>query len=509
MSPPSKLERVSKRKIQKRRHEKMHNRTTNNTHKGGATEPITINQADFSLSLSNHVISTCAKHSNLVISSLAIRVLLGLVASGSNGDVSLRVEAKNPGGTREQRINPQSDGRFLVTGKADNLRPLEPSYLAAVDDQIVLSMVAAGSNDPTRNQILGFLKSNSIQELNSLYSQLVTHVFTDGQQVGGPRLSMANGVWVDRSLTLKPHFREIVHNAYVAASSHVDFQTKANEVREEVNAWAERETKGLIKNIVPFGSVDALTRLIFTNAVYFKGIWDNKFDTSMTRHREFFLLNGSSIDVPFMTGSNKQYISEFDGFKVLRMPYKQGKDYTRKFSMYFFLPEAKDGLTDLLDKFASESRFIENHIPQSLVKVGDFRIPKFKIGFDIEASKILKGLGVGLPFSMGGCWVLNTNTQVYVSRTSSKRSHGDGGLDYRWEAFCVAGIFQKAFIEVNEHGTEAAAATATRMGYRCAMTTVEEKRVDFVADHPFLFVVREDISGVVIFIGQLLTPPRR
>ncbi|KAL8051397.1 hypothetical protein ABFX02_06G145300 [Erythranthe guttata] len=351
-------------------------------------------------------------------------------------------------------------------------------------------MVAAGSNDPTRNQIMGFLKSNSIQELNSLYSHLVTHVFTDGQQLGGPRLSMANGVWVDRCLTLKPAFREIVRNAYVAASSHVDFQTKANEVREEVNTWAEKETKGLIKNILPFGSVDALTRLIFTNAVYFKGIWDNKFDTSMTRHREFFLLNGSSIKVPFMTGLNKQYISEFDGFKVLRMPYKQGKDYTRKFSMYFFLPEAKDGLTDLLDKFASESRFIENHIPQSLVKVGDFRIPKFKIGFDIEASKILKGLGVGLPFRIGGL------TEMVDSTIGAK-------------LLCVAGIFQKAFIEVNEHGTEAAAATATRMGYRCAMTTVEEKRVDFVADHPFLFVVREDISGVVIFIGQLLNPPCR
>ncbi|KAL8051400.1 hypothetical protein ABFX02_06G145600 [Erythranthe guttata] len=307
--------------------------------------------------------------------------------------------------------------------------------------QIVLSMVAAGSNDPTRNQILRFLK-------------------------------------------------EIVRNAYVAASSHVDFQTKANEVREEVNTWAEKETKGLIKNILPFGSVDALTRLIFTNAVYFKGIWDNKFDTSMTRHREFFLLNGSSIEVPYMTGSNKQYISEFDGFKVLRMPYKQGKDYTRKFSMYFFLPDAKDGLMDLLDKFASESRFIENHIPQSLVKVGDFRIPKFKIGFDIEASKILKGLGVGLPFRMGSL------TEMVDSTIGGK-------------LLCVAGIFQKAFIEVNEHGTEAAAATATatRMGYRCAMTTVEEKRVDFVADRPFLFIVREDISGVVVFIGQLLNPP--
>ncbi|KAL9172453.1 hypothetical protein ABFS82_03G048100 [Erythranthe guttata] len=260
----------------------------------------TLNHSDVSLSLASHVIAAHGKDTNVVLSPLSINVLLGLVASGSNG--------------------------------------------------------------PARNQILGYLKSKSIKEVNSVSSLIMSHVFADGARLGGPRLSIANGVWIDQSLRLKPVFEEIVENSYKAAADHVDFQTKADEVRKEVNAWAEKQTKGLIKEVLPRGSVDSLTRLIFANAVYFKGDWLDKFDASKTKDRKFFLLDGSSIKVPFMTSGDRQYISEFDGFKVLRLPYKRGDDYTRRFSMYFFLPDAKDGLPDLLEKVGSESRFIENHI---------------------------------------------------------------------------------------------------------------------------------------------------
>ncbi|KAK4490357.1 hypothetical protein RD792_001033 [Penstemon davidsonii] len=349
-----------------------------------------------------------------------------------------------------QTIHPQPNRRFLnfsETGDLHRSQRQQPRILAAVDPRyfgLDCSRVKSGP-------------------------------------LGGPRLSFANGVWVDESLTFKPAFKEIVDNAYKAVSYHViDFQSKAEEVRQEVNTWADRETNGLISDILPPNSVDASTRLIFANAVYFKGTWKEKFDASKTKEDEFFLLNGTSIQVPFMTSEEEQYIRQFDGFKVLKLPYKQGED-KRKFSMYFYLPDAKDGLPSLIEKVSSESGFIEHHLPHRQVEVGDFRIPKFKIDFEFEASQVLKGLGLVLPFCDDGL------TEMV-----------DSAADERY----VSKILHKSFIEVNEQGTEAAAVSAvTLLG--CSMFG---DILDFVANHPFLFVVREDLTGVVFFIGQLLKP---
>ncbi|CAI9763670.1 unnamed protein product [Fraxinus pennsylvanica] len=394
------------------RNSESHNSIPSETH--GSTMDIResiSNQTDVSLFLAKHLVSTKAKDANLVFSPVSTHVVLGLIAAGSKG--------------------------------------------------------------PTLDQLLSFLKSTGTEELNSLSSQVVTLVLADGGSLGGPRLSFANGVWIDQSLNLKPTFKEIVDNAYKAAARNVDFQTKAVEATKEVNLWAEKETSGLIKEILPSGSVDGSTRLIFANAVYFKGAWNEKFDASKTKEDEFFLLNGSSVQVPFMTSKQKQYIRAFDGFRVLGLPYKQGED-RRKFSMYFFLPDAKDGLPALVEKFGSESGFLEHHVPYQQVKVGAFHIPKFKISFGFEASEVLKGLGVMLPFSGDGLAEM-------VDSPLGKNLY-------------VSSIFQKSFIEVNEEGTEAAAATAGVINLR---SMAMEDKLDFVADHPFLFVVREDMTGVM------------
>ncbi|KAE9458518.1 hypothetical protein C3L33_09566, partial [Rhododendron williamsianum] len=347
---------------------------------------------------------------------------------------------------------------------------------------VVLGLIAAGSKGPTQSQVLSVLNSRSTDDLNSLTSQLVSLVFADGGPTGGPKLSFANGVWLDQSLSLKPSFKLVVDTVYKAALNHVDFQTKAVEVTNEVNQWAEKETNGLIKEVLPSDSVDDSTRLVFANALYFKGAWTEKFDASKTEDQEFHLLNGSSVQAPFMTSKKKQLVSAFDGFKVLRLPYKQGED-KRRFSMYFFLPDAKDGLSALMEKVSSESGFLDRHLPYQREIVGEFWIPKFKFSFGFEASKVMKGLGLVLPFS-GGEGLIEM-------------------VDSPSVGLYISSIFHKACIEVNEEGTEAAAASACVMTWDCY---VEPQVVDFVADHPFLFVIREDMTGVVLFIGQVLNP---
>ncbi|KAK2440428.1 hypothetical protein P8452_19529 [Trifolium repens] len=346
--------------------------------------------------------------------------------------------------------------------------------------QVVLSLIAAGSDGLTKQQLLNFLRSNSTDDLSAFASHLVSTLLNDAAHAGGPRLSFVNGAWVEQSLSVKPLFKQIVTVDYKAALASVDFLNKADEVAKEVNLWVEKKTNDLIKEILPPTSVDSATCLVFANALYFKGSWNQKFDVSKTKDYDFHLLNGSTVKVPFMISKEMQFIKDFGDFKVLRLPYKKGND-KRQFSMYFFLPKAKDGLEALIEMVTSKSellcnKFALNYLEE--VRVGDFRIPKFDISFGLETSDMMKELGVVLPFSPGGLTkIVDDGHDIYVSN-----------------------IFHKSFIKVDEEGTEAAAASAVCFT-RCIPPTL-----DFVADHPFLFLIREDWSGAIVFVGQVLNP---
>ncbi|OWM79556.1 hypothetical protein CDL15_Pgr022968 [Punica granatum] len=366
---------------------------------------------------------------------------------------------------------------------------------------VVLSMIAAGSTagSGTRSELLSFLKSPSLGRLNSFASKVGSVVFSDGSPAGGPKLSFVNGLWLN--VPLKPSFKQVVDTSYGAATHLVnfrtkvvasaygvatpldDFRTKAAEVTHQVNSWAEKETSGLIQDLLPPGAVTFLTRLIFANALYFKGAWNEKFDLSSTEDAEFHLLNGSRVQVPFMTSKKRQAVRAFDGFKVLELPYKQGSGDQRRFSMYLYLPDAEDGLPALVEKLCSEPGFLDRHLPQWKVAVGDFRIPSFKISHKFEGRSVLPKLGVIQLFGAGGL-------------TGMVNPPMDQGLR-------VSEIFHESFIEVNEEGSKAAAATAAVIGVRGSLPV---SRVDFVADHPFMFLIRENMTRTVLFVGQVLDP---
>uniref|UniRef100_A0A162B0C0 Serpin domain-containing protein n=3 Tax=Daucus carota subsp. sativus TaxID=79200 RepID=A0A162B0C0_DAUCS len=357
--------------------------------------------------------------------------------------------------------------------------------LSPLSLQLVLGLVAAGSESESLKQLLSFLKAESTEELNSLASHLANHVFTGGSPPGELTLSLANGVWIDKSLSFQPFFSKVVDDVYKAGSDVVDFKNKASEAAEKVNLWIEKKTYGLIKDTISPDLFDDETRIVFANAIYFKGFWANKFDMLSTRNDDFYLLDDSSVHVPFMTSTTKYYcISAFDGFKVLELPYKRETDM-RDISMYFFLPDAKDGLSTLVDKLASESGFLERHIPSEMERVGQLRIPKFKISFEFEASKALKELGVCAPFIRGRRDFDRMVNSVYD------------------ELLYVSGVFQESYIEVNESGTEACAYSRIPM---CGGGPLPVTKIDFIADHPFLFLIRENKTGVVLFIGQVLNP---
>ncbi|CAJ2650979.1 serpin-ZX-like [Trifolium pratense] len=339
---------------------------------------------------------------------------------------------------------------------------------------VVLSVMAAGSEGYALDELLTFLQFDSIHNLMSFFSQLVSPaLFSDD------RMCFINGMWADESLPLSHSFKQLVATHYNTTLASVDFKTKGDQVCHEVNLWVEKETNGLITKLLHPSMVSKLpTGLVFANAMCFKGVWKHKFMDTAFQH-SFHLFNGTKVIAPFMDSKQREhFIGIFDGFKVLRLSYRQGRDKTRRFSMYIFLPDAKDGLLALIEKLASESDFLKDKFPRRKVEVRQFTIPKFKISFSFEASNVLHELGMSSPFFL---------TKVVEGMNPP---------------LGVESINHNAFVEVNEKGTIASANTVmvALRGSRRATPT------DFVADHPFLFLIREDFSGTILFIGQVLNP---
>ncbi|KAL1212382.1 putative non-inhibitory serpin-Z5 [Cardamine amara subsp. amara] len=369
----------------------------------------------------------------------------------------------------KEAMKKQNDVSLFLAEKVISAGAKNSNFVfSPVSINAVLTMDAATSGDKTfKSSILSFLRSSSTDELNAVFRKIASVVLVDGSESGGPKIAVANGVWIEQSLSVNPSSKDLIVNFFKAEFAQVDFISKAEEVRREVNSWASRHTNDLIKDLLPPGSVTDLTTTIYGNALYFKGAWENEFKKSLTKHEPFYLLNGKSVSVPFMSSYERQYVRAYDGFKVLRLPYRQGRDDTnRNFSMYFYLPDKKGELNNLLGRMTSTSGFLDSHIPRDEVRVGEFRIPKLKVEFGFETSSVFN----------------------------------DFGFD--------VSLYHKALVEIDEEGTEAAAVTFLCRRGGGASLRRRPPPIDFVADHPFVFLIREDQTGTVLFAGQIFDPSK-
>ncbi|KAK1669706.1 hypothetical protein QYE76_057865 [Lolium multiflorum] len=387
--------------------------------------------------------------------------------------------------------------------RADACRPGAGASNLAISPLSIhaaLVLLGAGARGATLDEIVAVLGPAGGHAHALLASRVALRVLADADgENGGPKVRFANGVWVDDAAArLKADYTAVVAEHYCAQARMASFSTMPDVSRHSINQWFSAATAGVIKDFLPSGSVSAATRCILANALYFKGVWDTKFDAQLTEPRTFHLPANREVLVPFMSSRLSQYIACCPDWKVLKLPYACGghdESRRRQFAMYIYLPNQQNGLQSMVQKLAASPELLKQVDMDLLTKVlvGDFRVPKFTISYKAEATGLLQGLGLHLPFD-------------HQAADFSEMLEPTNTADHR--GFVVSNVYHQSFVEVNEEGTEAAAATMFGCyGSGCSsVVRPPVPVVDFVADHPFMYLIKEELTGVVVFAGQVVNP---
>ncbi|MFO7903947.1 MAG: serpin family protein [Pirellulaceae bacterium] len=336
-----------------------------------------------------------------------------------------------------------------------------------------LAMTYAGAEGETEQEMAETLNFDLPEDqVHSAFASLMS-------LLGAPpdesyELRVANRLWGQEDYGFLPAYLETTRENYGAELAQVDFVNKTGQVRKEINAWIEEQTNNKIKDLLPPGSVDRLTRLVLTNAVYFKGKWEHEFDKEATRDAPFTVSPDEQVEVPLMFQKRKFKYGETAELQLLEMGY-QGQDL----SMLLLLPKKVDDLAAIEEKLSGEN--LEKWSAGMRKKEVRTYIPRFELTEEFQLNSMLSALGMPSAFEPGRA--------------------DFSGMNGKKDLYITAAL-HKAFVDVNEEGTEAAGATGIVMG----ITSMPTEPTVFRADHPFIFLIRHDPTGSILFMGRVTNP---
>jgi serpin B len=332
---------------------------------------------------------------------------------------------------------------------------------------LALAMTYAGARGETEEQMAHALRF-------TLPGERLHPAFNALDQELALRLNIANVIWGQESYAFLDTFLDTLAANYGAGLRVLDFAHAPEQSRVIINEWISQQTEGKIENLIPQGTLDPLTRLVLTNAVYFNAAWEYPFQERVTKDSPFTLLDGGQVVVPMMHQTESLGYAEGEGYQAVELPYDGGD-----MSMVIILPEG-----DRFDEFEStldgdRVREIVRDLSYGQV---DLTMPTFVFDSHFGLSQALEELGMPAAFS--------SRAADFSGMTGSK------------DLF-ISDVFHKAFISVDEQGTEAAAATAVEMEVGSEMPA-DLTVVDI--DHPFIFLIRDIETGTILFVGRVLNP---
>lgn len=343
-------------------------------------------------------------------------------------------------------------------------------FFSPLSVQYALAMTLNGSDQETYEAIREVLKNQTLneQEINESYQSLTKFLLRIDKTV---LLKIANSIWYRKDLTVKEAFKQAIQIHYDAGISGLDFSDPG--ARDEINGWVSNKTEGLIGDLID--QIPAGVVMYLINAIYYKADWKYQFDESLTQDGPFFLDDGSQIQTELMTVEDAQVgYYRNDNLRLVDIPYGNGQ-----FSMTILLPSSNRTLKDLYDSF-NENAF-KNWVSQLQNAKSTLIMPKFRIEYKTLLNDALSSMGMGIAFTGQADFsrLFEEPLDLYISR-----------------------VIHQAVIEVNEEGSEAAAATAVEI----METSLPPEPQIITINQPFIFMIREKFSGTILFAGKLMDP---
>ena len=347
-------------------------------------------------------------------------------------------------------------------------------FLSPFSVSTAFGMTYAGAASQTAEEMANVFHFPLPQErLHPTFGALVRSL-DRGIGFGGYELRVANRTWGQQGFPFRDEFVRITREDYGAEMQQADFAQSAESARLNINAWVAERTNDRIRDLFPQGTIDSYTRLVLANAIYFKGLWATQFDRAKTQDALFYLSATNAVPVPTMKREGKARIASVSGATMLELAYKGGD-----LSMLIVLPHRFDGLPELEASLTSDALrdaiAALNETPSEI----PIAIPRFRIESKFMLGRTLSDMGMPSAFQAGAA--------------------DFSGIDGRQDLHIAAAIHQ-SFVEVNEEGTEAAAATGVSVG------ATSLPSVSFIANRPFLFVIHDNVTGSILFMGRLTDP---
>jgi serine protease inhibitor len=339
-----------------------------------------------------------------------------------------------------------------------------------------LGMTYAGARGQTADQMAKALHFGGDPDKLAADFQGLQSALNEAQKHKGIELDVANALWAQRGFPFLPAFLDLAHQQYDANIRQADFRAAAEPARQEINEWVLKQTKDKIADLIPPGMVDG-AKLVLVNAIYFKGAWTTPFKTNATFGMPFHTGTGVDVTARMMNQTAEFDYGEPDGLQVLELPYGKGE-----LSMVVLLPREPNGLPAMEARLDPQK--LEEWLGSARPRKVNVFLPKYKLEEQFELGKTLGTLGM---------------VDAFTERANFS------GMDGRRDLL-ISAVIHKAFVDVNEQGTEAAAATAVAVR---AMAMMRPEPIPvFRADRPFIFLIRDKRSGSILFLGRVTDPTR-
>jgi serine protease inhibitor len=367
-------------------------------------------------------------------------------------------------------ISSTNDFAFNLMHHINEDEPGNSFFISPLSVAYALSMTSNGAAGSTRDSIMRAMSFDSIstEAINASFSTLTEFLYSLDNKT---KINVANSIWYEQTLHIQASFESLVQEYYSGKAKGLDFRDQGS--KDIVNNWIENETGGKIKNMI--GEIPAGTVMFLVNAIYFKSDWTYRFDKNKTGKGDFTLDNGQTILVDMMENDGmkiKHY--QDDNISLVDLPYGN-----EQFAMTIITPRGSLTTDDLVKGLTSEQ--YSNWMKRTDSLSVTLFMPKFSLEYKTDLKKPLSGMGMSNAFSDGA-----DLSNLFIEKLP----------------LAITAVLHKARIDVDEEGTEAAAATVVEVGETAAISDP----LKIVINHPFLFFIHERYSNTILFYGKMMNP---